>query len=110
VSDTDLEGLLTFYQEARNKGDFDSGIQTALQAIISNPEFVFRFERTPTDATPGSNYRISDLELASRLSFFLWSSPPDDQLLDLAAQKQCTILRSSKSRFAGCWRIHAPRR
>ncbi len=82
----DLEGLLSFYQAERNKGSFETGIRTAIQAIISNPEFVFRFEREPAGVVPGKNYRISDLELASRLSFFLWSSPPDDQLITLASQ------------------------
>jgi len=83
----DLESLLSFYQQGRNQGgDFDSGIRTAIQAIIANPEFVFRFERDPAGVQPGKNYRIGDLELASRLSFFLWSSPPDEQLLTLATQ------------------------
>ena len=86
VTDSDIEGLLSFYQSGRNQGDFESGIRTAIQAIISSPEFVFRFERTPPGVAPGRNYRISDLELASRLSYFLWSSAPDDQLLTLAGQ------------------------
>jgi hypothetical protein len=86
VTDADLEGLLSFYQSGRNQGDFESGIRTAVQAIISSPEFVFRFERTSTGVAPGRNYRISDLELASRLSYFLWSSAPDEQLLTLASQ------------------------
>jgi Protein of unknown function (DUF1592)/Protein of unknown function (DUF1588)/Protein of unknown function (DUF1587)/Protein of unknown function (DUF1595)/Protein of unknown function (DUF1585) len=88
VSDGDLEGLLNFYQSGRNKGDFDSGIQTALQAVLASPEFVFRFEHAPASAAAGTNYRISDVELASRLSFFLWSGPPDEQLLTLAIQKE----------------------
>jgi hypothetical protein len=82
----DLEDLLSFYQSGRNQGDFESGIRTAIQAMISNPEFVFRFERVPANTLPGRNFRISDLELASRLSFFLWSRPPDDQLLTAASQ------------------------
>ncbi len=86
VSDSDLEGLLGFYQEGRNDGDFDSGIRTAVQAVIADPEFVFRFERTPANVSGGSNYRVSGLELASRLSYFLWSSAPDDELLTLASQ------------------------
>ncbi|HWZ29998.1 MAG TPA: DUF1592 domain-containing protein [Bryobacteraceae bacterium] len=89
ASDSDLEDLLSFYQKGRNQGgDFDSGIQTVVQTILSDPEFVFRFERTPANLAPGANYRISDLELASRLSFFLWSSPPDDQLIALASQNK----------------------
>jgi len=89
ASDSDLEDLLSFYQKGRNQGgDFDSGIQTVVQTILSDPEFVFRFERTPANLAPGANYRISDLELASRLSFFLWSSPPDEQLIALASQNK----------------------
>ncbi|HYL76923.1 MAG TPA: DUF1592 domain-containing protein [Bryobacteraceae bacterium] len=86
VTDSDLEGLLSFYQSGRNHGNFESGIQTALQAIIASPEFVFRFERVPANTAPGRNFRISDLELASRLSYFLWSTAPDDQLVSLANQ------------------------
>jgi hypothetical protein len=86
VTDNDIESLLGFYQRGRNDGNFDSGIRTAIQAMIASPEFVFRFERTPAGVAPGKNFRISDLELASRLSFFLWSSPPDEQLVTLASQ------------------------
>ena len=82
----DIENMLSYFQQGRNSGDFDAGIRTAIQAIVANPQFVFRFERTPVSVTPGTVYRIGDLELASRLSFFLWSSPPDDQLLTLASQ------------------------
>jgi hypothetical protein len=85
-TDGDLEGLLSFYQAGRNNGNFESGIRTALQAILASPQFVFRFERVPDNAVPGKNYRISDLELASRLSYFLWSGAPDDQLITLANQ------------------------
>jgi hypothetical protein len=86
ATDTDLEDLLSFYQAGRNNGNFETGIRTALQALIASPEFVFRFERVPANAAPGKNYRISDLELASRLSYFLWSGSPDDQLISLANQ------------------------
>jgi hypothetical protein len=85
-TENDLEALLSFYQSGRNNASFDAGVTTAIQAIISNPEFVFRFERDPANVAPGRNYRIGDLELASRLSFFLWSSPPDDELIALASQ------------------------
>jgi mono/diheme cytochrome c family protein len=89
VTDTDLETLLSFYQRRRNdNGGFDAGIESALQFILASPEFLFRFEADPADAAPGARYRISDLALASRLSFFLWSSVPDDQLVALAAQKK----------------------
>jgi hypothetical protein len=86
VNETDLEDLMGFYQRGRNKGDFESGVSTALQAMIASPEFVFRFERTPPGTPAGANYRISDLELASRLSYFLWSTAPDDQLITVASQ------------------------
>lgn len=89
VTDTDLETLLSFYQRRRNEnGNFDAGIESALQFLLASPEFLFRFEADPADLAPGSRYRISDLSLASRLSFFLWSSVPDDQLLTLASQKK----------------------
>jgi hypothetical protein len=84
----DMEALLNFYQSGKNEGGFETGVRTAIQAILANPEFVFRFERVPAGVTAGRNYRVSDLELASRLSFFLWSAPPDDQLVTLAAANQ----------------------
>ena len=90
-TDTDLEDLLSVFQQgrsvpAKNEPPFDAGIRTVVQTLISDPEFVFRFEHTPPNVQPGSNYRISDLELAARLSYFLWSSAPDDQLITLASQ------------------------
>jgi hypothetical protein len=88
VDANDLEALLNFYQSGKNEGGFETGIRTAIQAMLANPEFVFRFERVPAGVAPGRNYRITDLELASRLSFFLWSSPPDDQLITLAAESK----------------------
>ena len=76
-----------------------------------SPEFLFRVERDPADGCRGRAYRISDLELASRLSFFLWSSIPDDELLDLATSGQARSSRPcSSSRCAGCWRTRAPTR
>jgi hypothetical protein len=81
VSDADLEQLLSVYQGGRNRGDFESGVRVAVQAILADPQFVFRFEHTPTNVASGTNFQISDLELASRLSYFLWSSAPDQELL-----------------------------
>jgi hypothetical protein len=86
TTDADLEELLSLYQAGRNKGDFEAGIRMAVQAIVADPQFVFRFERTPPRVSPGTNFQISDLELASRLSYFLWSSAPDDQLITVATQ------------------------
>jgi hypothetical protein len=85
----DTETLMGFYQRGRNDGgDFDHGIEMALRRILVDPEFYFRKEAEPVSVAPGKTYRISDLELASRLSFFLWSSIPDDQLLTLATQNR----------------------
>lgn len=88
VTDADLETLLSVYQAGRNRGNFEDGIRVAVQEIVADPQFVFRFERTPDGVAPGSSYRISDLELASRLSYFLWSSAPDDELITLASQRK----------------------
>ena len=84
MTDDDVAALMAFYDVGRAKGSFESGIELALRAILVDPEFLFRVERDPADAEPGAPYRISDLELASRLSFFLWSSIPDDELLAVA--------------------------
>jgi mono/diheme cytochrome c family protein len=84
VTDADLKPLLAFYQKGRAARDFDLGIEKALFAMLVSPDFLFRTEQDPRGSAPGSVYRVSDFELASRLSFFLWSSVPDDQLLDLA--------------------------
>ncbi len=84
ASDADLETLLSFYQTGRNKGGFERGIEMAVQRVLVDPRFIFRFEREPDNVAPGAVYRITDSELASRLSFFLWSSIPDEELLKLA--------------------------
>jgi cytochrome c551/c552 len=86
-TDSDLESLLSFYQQERSRtGNFDTGIEMALRRILADPEFVFRFEPPPAAVPPNRPYRIDDTELAARLSFFLWSSIPDDELLNLAIQ------------------------
>ena len=84
LSDNDLNNLMTAFRRGRNGGDFETGIQQGLELMVASPQFVFRFERRPASVTPGSDYRLNDYELASRLSFFLWSGPPDSVLLDLA--------------------------
>jgi len=84
VTDADLEPLLAFYNAGRQEGDFDHAIEKSLRALLVSPDFIFRAEHDPRGATPGTVCRISDVELASRLSFFLWSSIPDDELLGLA--------------------------
>ena len=82
VTDTDVEPLIGFFRIGRARGGFEAGILRALEALLVDPAFLFRIEQTPADA--GRAYRVSDLDVASRLSFFLWSSVPDDELLDLA--------------------------
>ena len=84
VSDAEVAMLLGFYDNGRKQGGFEGGIRLALERMLADPRFLFRVERDPPDAAPGTVYRLSDLELASRLSFFLWSSIPDDQLINLA--------------------------
>jgi hypothetical protein len=84
VTDEDVQPLLRLYKTGRDRGGFEVGIGRALQGILVSSGFLFRFERDPENLTVGTAYRISDVELASRLSFFLWSSIPDDELLELA--------------------------
>ena len=120
ITAQDTEILLSFYQQGRNEGgDFDHGIEMAMRRILADLEFVFRKEGEPPNLKAGQKYRISDLELASRLSFFLWSSIPDDELLALGAQNKLRepavleqqvkrMLRDPKSdqlvlNFAGQW-------
>lgn len=115
----DLDGLMAFYDQGAKKGGFEIGIRTALEAILASPYFVLRLEREPTDVKPGRNYRISDLELASRLSFFLWGTPPDEELQAVAGKGRLSdpaeldrqarrMLADSRAealgrRFAGQW-------
>ncbi len=80
----DVDTLLCFYKAARANGTFDDGIRAALERVLVSPDFLFRIEADPAGVAPGASYRVSDVDLASRLSFFLWSSTPDDTLLDLA--------------------------
>ena len=87
-TDVDVQRLLDFYVAGRREGDFDEGIATALRRMLTSPKFLFRSEQDPEGLAPGSVFRVSDLELARRLSFFLWSSIPDDELLDSAASGQ----------------------
>ena len=80
----DIQTLLGFYRSARAQGDFDAGIRAGIERILVSPDFLFRIETDPADAAPGTAVAVPDVELASRLSFFLWSSIPDDELLDTA--------------------------
>ena len=119
VTDADLQKPLELYRKARAEGDFHAGIEMAVSAVLVNPQFLFRFEQDPADAAPGTVYPLDDLTLASRLSFFLWSSIPDDELLNLAIRgelKNPAVLqrqvrrmladarsRSLATNFAGQW-------
>jgi len=85
IDDADLARLMPFFEAGRASGGFDRGVQLALRRLLASPAFVFRVEQEPADLAPGASYRITDLELATRLSFFLWSSLPDDELVALAA-------------------------
>jgi hypothetical protein len=84
----DLGDIMRFYERGRDEGGFEAGIQQGLSRILIDPRFLFRFEAEPVDVAPGATYAISDVELASRLSFFLWSSIPDSQLMELAVKKE----------------------
>ena len=85
--DSDVDAVMEFFRQGReSRGNFEGGIQLALRRILTSPNFIFRIERDPLGIEPGEPYRINDLELASRLSFFLWNSVPDDELIDLGAR------------------------
>ncbi|MCY3700402.1 MAG: DUF1592 domain-containing protein [Gemmatimonadetes bacterium] len=86
VTEDDLAGPMAFYDGAAADEGFEIGVRTALQAILASPSFIFRLEQAPPEAAPGESYRIADVDLASRLSFFLWAASPDDELLTLAAE------------------------
>jgi mono/diheme cytochrome c family protein len=93
VTVADVQSAFRFYKEAKAESGFETGIEIALRSLLVNPEFLFRMERDPAGTAANTVYRISDIELASRLSFFLWSSIPDDELLSLAAQGKLRDLK-----------------
>jgi hypothetical protein len=118
LSGNDISGLMNFYSAGSSRGGFEGGVRRVLEAILASPHFVFRFEREPENKEPGETYRLSDLDLASRLSFFLWGMPPDAELLEIAAggklsdkeierqsQRMLADPRSEAlgTRFAGLW-------
>jgi len=86
VTEDDVDGLMAYYDYGAEADGFDAGIRTAIQALLAKPEFIFRFESEPKEAALGTVYKISDLELASRLSYFLWSTFPDDELIEIASE------------------------
>jgi len=103
--------LMGFFESGRQKGgSFDSGIETALAFLLVSPQFLFRFEKDSDNVAPGANFRVSDLELASRLAFFIWSSIPDDPLLDLAVKgrlKEPAVLEAQVRRMLADERARA---
>ncbi|MDO8677353.1 MAG: DUF1592 domain-containing protein [Acidobacteriota bacterium] len=84
----EVDRLLPFYESAAAKGGFEAGVRGALEAVLASPHFIFRLERAPTDARAGGTYRVADVDLASRLSFFIWGQPPDKNLLAAAARRE----------------------
>ncbi len=110
VTDDEMAAPLSFFKGARETGTFDAGIESALTLILSSPKFLYRAEAIPANATPGTMFPISDVELASRLSFFLWSQGPDDELLNLAARgglRQPGALEKQMKRMLADPRAHA---
>jgi hypothetical protein len=119
INESELKTLMPFYEAGRRQRGFEGGIQHAIERLLVSPEFLLRIERQPPSSVPGSVYRVSDVALASRLSFFIWSSLPDEELLDLAARGRLSdpgvlsaqvqrMLRDSRARslvtnFAGQW-------
>ncbi len=91
VTSADIDPLMGFYRQGRSGGDFRRGVQVGLERLLASPDFLFRIEEDPVNARPGVAYRLTDLEIASRLSFFLWSSLPDEELLDLASRGQLKV-------------------
>ena len=84
VDADEIEPLMSFYRQGAEEGGFETGIRTAVEAMLASPHFIFRLERLPDGGTPGQSYPVADLDLASRLSFFLWGTPPDDELIAVA--------------------------
>jgi len=116
--DSDISGLMNFYADGSERGGFEGGVRRALEAVLASPHFVFRFEREPGKIDSGEAYRLSDVDLASRLSFFLWGTPPDAELREIAAEGELSdkelerqtrrMLADPRSealgtRFAGLW-------
>jgi len=104
LEDADIQTLMSFYTSGRKDASFDHGVQAALERLLVSPKFLYRIEAPPASQTASGNYRVSDLELASRLSFFLWNSIPDDQLLDAASRgrlKDPAILEQQVRRMLG---------
>ena len=109
VTEGEMSQLLALYRQAAQRGGLESGVRLALEKILVSPAFILRAEYDPPGVTLGNVHRISDLELASRLSFFLWSSIPDDELLAIAENGDSATGPSWKVRSGACWPTHAQR-
>jgi len=110
VMESEIGILLRFFEDGRKEGSFDSGLQFGIERILADPNFFFRIERDPANVAPNTTYRLSDLEMASRLSFFLWGSVPDDELLDVAASgrlKDAAVLDQQVRRMLASPRARA---
>src|SRR6185369_16771437 len=119
ITTGELDRLTPLYEKAAAKGGFEAGVRSAIEAILASPYFIFRMEKEPELAKPGGTYRVADLDLASRLSFFLWGTPPDQELLTLAGKGALSVSATLEkqarrmladpradalgSRFAGQW-------
>ncbi len=102
ATEDDVSDLMSFYSMGASDGGFEVGVRTALEAILASPHFLYRMEREPADAEPGAAYRIADIDLASRLSFFLWGANPDEELLRVARAGELTrdeVLREQTLRM-----------
>ncbi len=110
VTQADVDALLNFYDAARTSGDFEDGVRTAVQAMLASPDFVFRLERTPADVKPNEVYRIGDVELASRLSYFLWARRPTKNCSTQPSTTRCATRRCSTAKCSACSPTRGPTR
>jgi hypothetical protein len=92
LTSAEIDRLLPFYEGEAAKNGFEAGVRASLEAILASPYFIFRLEKAPTDARSGGTYRVADMDLASRLSFFLWGMPPDQALIDAAGRRELSTL------------------
>ena len=92
LTTAEIDRLMPFYEGEAAKNGFEAGVRASLEAILASPYFIFRLEKAPTDARSGGTYRVADIDLASRLSFFLWGEPPDQELIDAAGRKELSTL------------------
>ena len=92
LTTAEIDRLLPFYEGEAEKHGFEAGVRASLEAILASPYFIFRLEKAPTDARNGGTYRVADIDLASRLSFFLWGLPPDQALIDAAGRRELSTV------------------